>query len=1093
MKQNFSAVRSVIGLAWRCSLAWWPQVFALAVSSGIIVATISGALGVGDAMERGLLKVALSRLGEIDTAVLSNRPFRKQLARELADCIEAETVVPALVMEVSVEVPATAQRGRVTSRATLLACDQLSSLGFKHSPQLALNEVSVNASLSEVLGIKAGEPVILRVVDRPAIPGDSPLGRRTLETRSRRLDVKTILPKESLGDFSIQPTQVTGGLVVASLSDMQSILRKNITANVLFCIAKTRQQDSRNDSLLQQVKGCLRPTLSDYGLSLTVSSNRADESTTLRLVSKQLLLDRDIDQVAQQLFEPLGGHRSFVFLANSLRPQNSKSMIPYSTVVGLDTVDHPLGRLVGEDAEPLELPGYGEIIIDQWMADDLAAQGTPVSIGDTIEVATFLPETLHGRVEEQVTALRISGIAAMKGVAIAREMVPEVEGITDEKSIADWDPPFPFNEGIVRVTPPNDQDDRYWQEYGASPKAFVSLGTARDIAGSRFGETTAWHVPFGETVDRDKLEKVFAELLAEQTPGFRVVPLSRRAVTAARGSTPFGGLFIGLSSVVVIAGLILEWLLFRLIVIAHHRDAGVLLALGWPDFRLSRLLLCVGGIAILGGVLLGAVVAPIWSITLLEWLGHSWNEAVAAGSQQIFVAAYPRLSSMWPGMVCAAGISLAAVWWAAHRASRSTPLRLLRDSDTHYMQSTTCRYGVIRSIGQLAYRSIFFKRSRSFAVIFIVALAEFLVVVVSAFSLKLSDQPDGLHSPTGGWTHIASFGEPNGIDIENPDTVASLGLSEDEQAVLKACVTERIRSNGGDDASCTNLYAATRPRVLGVSPSFIERGGFRFVSHASLSPDMTSPWSLLNEELEQEECIPVILDQATAQWGLKLGGVGSVFPYLNEHGDPAHMMKIVGLLETGLLQGAMITSEENFVRIFPDRSGYSMALVDASALSAQDQGVVSPAIATAWADAGVSVEMAIDRLRSLYAVQNTFLSGFQILGSLGLLLGTFGVAAVQLQGVLERRGAMALLRSIGFTVGRLRGLIVRETVLLVGSGLGLGGISALLVLSPLLYNGQANVPWAWLVLTAFLTLFAAALTGFFAACERVIPIRPPSE
>ena len=170
-----------------------------------------------------------------------------------------------------------------------------------------------------------------------------------------------------------------------------------------------------------------------------------------------------------------------------------------------------------------------------------------------------------------------------------------------------------------------------------------------------------------------------------------------------------------------------------------------------------------------------------------------------------------------------------------------------------------------------------------------------------------------------------------------------------------------------------------------------------------------------------------------------------------------------------------------------------MALVDASALSAQDQGVVSPAIATAWADAGVSVEMAIDRLRSLYAVQNTFLSGFQILGSLGLLLGTFGVAAVQLQGVLERRGAMALLRSIGFTVGRLRGLIVRETVLLVGSGLGLGGISALLVLSPLLYNGQANVPWAWLVLTAFLTLFAAALTGFFAACETVIPIRPPSE
>ncbi|MEO1993222.1 MAG: ABC transporter permease, partial [Pirellulales bacterium] len=862
MKKHARAVRSVLGLAWRFSYAWWPHVFALAVSSGIVVATIAGALGVGDAMQRGLLEIALSRLGDIDTAVVASRPFRNRLARELAECVEAEAVVPAMIMEVSVEAPATEQRSRAISRATLLASDQLSSLGFGYSPRLTSNAVSINSSLSEMLGIKSGEPVILRMVDRSAIPGDSSLGRRTLATKSRRLRVQTILPKKSLGDFSIHPTQVTGGLVVASLAEVQSLLRKNNITNVMFCTANKTEREYAlgNDSVFQQVKKCLTPKLSDYGLSLVRASNGANGPTTIRLVSEQLLLDRDVDQVAEKLLRPLGGQRSFVFLANVLSPKNSKSMIPYSTVVGINTVVHPVGSLVGDGGEPLELPSDGEIVIDRWMADDLAAQGTPVGTGDIIEVTTFRPETLHGRVEEQVTTLRITGIAAMQGAAVAREIVPEVDGITDEKSIADWDPPFPFDESLVRATPPNDQDEQYWKEFGASPKAFVSLGTAREIAASRFGETTAWHLPADQPVDLEKLENAFAQSLAEKKPGFQVVPLARRAVAAARGSTPFGGLFIGLSSVVVIAGLVLEWLLFGLIVKAHYRDAGVLLALGWPEPRLSRLLLYVGGIAILGGVLLGTLVAPIWSITLIEWLGRSWNAAVAAGSQQIFFAAYPRLSAMWPGIVCAAAISFAAIWWAAHRASGVVPLRLLRDGDTRPWLSRTFRYRVIRSIGELACRSIYFRRSRSFAVIFIVALAEFLIVVVSAFSLKLSDQPDDRQSPTGGWTYVASFGEPNGISTGNPDALASLGLSTEEQIVLDACVIERIRSNGGDDASCTNLYATTRPRVLGVSPTFIKRGGFRFVSHASLSPGTTSPWALLNAEVEQGECIPVVLD-----------------------------------------------------------------------------------------------------------------------------------------------------------------------------------------------------------------------------------------
>jgi acetyl-CoA carboxylase carboxyltransferase component len=37
------------------------------------------------------------------------------------------------------------------------------------------------------------------------------------------------------------------------------------------------------------------------------------------------------------------------------------------------------------------------------------------------------------------------------------------------------------------------------------------------------------------------------------------------------------------------------------------------------------------------------------------------------------------------------------------------------------------------------------------------------------------------------------------------------------------------------------------------------------------------------------------------------------------------------------------------------------------------------------------------------AVQNSYISAFQSLGALGLVLGTFGIAAVQLRSIFERR------------------------------------------------------------------------------------------
>jgi predicted lysophospholipase L1 biosynthesis ABC-type transport system permease subunit len=204
-------------------------------------------------------------------------------------------------------------------------------------------------------------------------------------------------------------------------------------------------------------------------------------------------------------------------------------------------------------------------------------------------------------------------------------------------------------------------------------------------------------------------------------------------------------------------------------------------------------------------------------------------------------------------------------------------------------------------------------------------------------------------------------------------------------------------------------------------------------------------------------------------------------------------LEVVGLLEPGILQGAVIVAERNFTRLEPRQSGYSMALVDAAAMDPPSRAIVTRAIASAWAEAGVSVQRADDRLRSLFAVQNTFLFGFQMLGSLGLLLGTLGVAAVQMQGVFERIGPFAVLRAMGFTLARVRRLILFETLFLVGAGLAVGAAAGCLALVPLIVSGRAAVPWAWLAASALSTVAASAVAGLVAARGSLIPIRPAGE
>jgi ABC-type antimicrobial peptide transport system permease subunit len=111
-------------------------------------------------------------------------------------------------------------------------------------------------------------------------------------------------------------------------------------------------------------------------------------------------------------------------------------------------------------------------------------------------------------------------------------------------------------------------------------------------------------------------------------------------------------------------------------------------------------------------------------------------------------------------------------------------------------------------------------------------------------------------------------------------------------------------------------------------------------------------------------------------------------------------------------------------------------------------------------------------------VKNTYLSTFQTLGSLGLMLGTIGLAVVLLRNLVERRAELALLAAIGFGRGSRLRLVLAENAFLLLVGLLVGAGCAIVGVSPGIISGGRTINFAALgaTLGAVLLIGLGALT-----------------
>ncbi|MBW7905744.1 MAG: ABC transporter permease [Phycisphaerae bacterium] len=1110
-------------IVWRSLTHYWRTNLATALGVAVGAAALTGALLVGDSMRGSLRDMALRRLGRVECGVLATRFVPENLVERVeAACAGRARAVPLIWMTGSASNP---ESGALAHQVQVYGVEQRFELTRESTddvPRPASLDVVLSAALAEELSARLGDDVLIRVPQPADVARESLMGRRDLATTGLRLTVRGISPRRSAGGFGLTPSAQAPRSAFVELAALQRALGQRGRVNTVLVTGVGAGEPRRVEA--REVESALGKLLTarDAGLRL-----REDEQVGyLALESDAILIDEGVEEAARQSATRLGLQADgvLVHLANRIETVgDAPAGIPYSTVAGIERPEE-LRLLDGAQASGL---ADGEILLNEWAARELrAGKGQRVRL-------VYYAMGEQGRLLTRAAEFTVAGVVALAGVAADPGLAPAYPGVTDAARMSDWNPPFPIDLGAIRP-----QDEAYWDAHRATPKAFVRLDEAQRLWADRperYGRLTSLRLvsaaPSRHSLAlADAFERELMDRLGAAAIGLGVQPLRDQALAASRGSTDFGGLFIGFSLFLIVSSAMLVALLFRLGVERRSAQLGVLLSTGHTRRCVTRMLMQEGLSVSAIGAAIGLPAAALYAAAMLHGLRTWWSAAVGAPEIMLHLS----WRTFVVGYAATLAVSAIAIWLATRRIAATPPAALLAGATgtpeareqrgpgartptlawvTTVAAASVAAIGAFGGISQaagffgggalmvvaglawlrvgldcrgrraidrptawavlrLGMRNVRRQAGRSMLTAGLMGSATFLIVALSAFQIDAGRGAGDIRGSSGGFSLIAESAAPLLFDLNTADGREALGIAEDTRAALDRARVYALRLRGGDEASCLNLYQPREPRIAGATSALIERGGFAMAAVSRRwGPAGDNPWRLLNAELPGGE-IPVIGDEAAVRWQLKRG-LDEVLVVRNERGAEVGL-RFVALLSGSLLQSELVISEAHFTRLFPSVEGYRLFLVQADSRAAERLPAL---LERDLAAHGFDVTPAGERLRAFSVVQNTYLSAFQALGGLGLVLGTVGLAAVLLRGVWERRGELALLRALGYSRRALGAMIMAENLLLVSVGLALGALPALAAILPVLAGRGGAVPWATIALTIAGVFAAAAVSG----------------
>ncbi len=504
----------------------WKLNLAVALAAASATTVLTGALLVGDSVRGSLKDLVLDRLGSIQEMLISDHYFRAQLVVELNDKLSQgsygyDAAAGVILLPQTSAETANSETKRRANQVLLLGGDAAfwnlfpsTSTGGFQAP--VGEQVMINQALADDLQVAVGDRITLRLPSADQIPADSVLARKTDLVRSMpQLEVVAILPNEGAGRFSLRPNQSLPRNAYVDLERIQRSVQQDQKLNAILVGSANPRPLTVEQS--QKLRDALSPTLEDYGLGWNrVHLTWRDETIYdwYQLTSQRMMLPDEVLLRARAITEIIelkgtsankleggDGEEFLTYMANRIEKVDPATgnvvepLVPYSTITGVeDGYLRSVGAGTASAAESnpaSPVLAEDEIALNQWTAERLNA-----SIGDTIRIAYFDPETTHGEAVELSHDFRLAMIAPLTApktpyqsgepaefdqrpsVLNDPDLTPTVEGITDQDSIDDWDPPFPYNSRLIQA-----EDETYWDDYRTTPKAFGALGRRAALVG----------------------------------------------------------------------------------------------------------------------------------------------------------------------------------------------------------------------------------------------------------------------------------------------------------------------------------------------------------------------------------------------------------------------------------------------------------------------------------------------------------------------------------------------------------------------------------------------------------------------------------
>ena len=1077
---------------------YWRTHVAVIAGVATAVAVLAGALLVGDSVRGSLRDLVLQRLGHTDDVVVSANFFREAMA-------QAVGAHPDFTSQFRAVAPLVMVKGFVTDQESGRRAGQVLVYGVDERfwrfhdaaavPAIADREAYVSPALAREIGAATDRAILVRVQRPSDIPLDSLHGRKDNVGRTMRLTVREVLPASRLGEFALDATQGDVRAVFMPLARLQAELEVGARVNALLV---------RRGGMSGDLAAIVREAaaLEDVGITLTVG----DDGRTIVVGSTAGLLEpRHVEAIEQAM--GAGGIRGqpvFTYLANTIRAGDRE--IPYSLVTATN-LDGLAARPPRNTTDP------NDILLTEWAARDLQ-----VAPGDRVSLEYYL-WTDGGQLVTRSADFRLAGVVPTG--AGSRDLVPTFPGMSDAPSLEDWDPPFPID--LSRIRP---VDEQYWDDYRTTPKAFVAYETGRGLWRSRYGAMTSIRVPAVDAETAARERSALATRLRESVDplalGLMVRAVRDEGMSASRGATDFGQYFLYFSFFLVVSALLLVSLFFKLGIEQRAREVGLLRAVGFDTAAVRRLFLGEGLVLAGLGSALGLLGAVGYAWLIMTALGTWWVDAVGTTALSLHVSATSLLAGAGGGLlatvVCiwwtlrslrrvsersllagqvsladdgpptttrrnprlAAAIALAAVGAglvAGSAAGAVPPAGAFFGAGASLLAACLClfawalrrhpRHAVAghgwRPVSRLGIRNATYRPGRSVLSAAVIASATFLLIAVDAF------RRDGAHATADPKSGIGGYQ----LFVETELPVAyDPATSTDDPLNLAAAVGpakwEAFRLLPGDDASCLNLYAPANPRIVSPRDEFLRAGRFDFQgSIAATDAERENPWLLLLRA-EPDGAIPVIADANSMTYVLHRALGDDIV--ITRDGREIRL-RLVAALRDSLFQSELVMGRANFQSLFPDQEGHRVFLLD----TPPDRTNAAVAgVEDALAEYGADAMPAAERLAAFHRVENTYLSTFQTLGGLGLLLGTVGLATVLLRNALERRKELALLGAVGFRRGHFGTMVLAENLVLLAVGLLAGAAAASLAIAPAVVARGGRWP---LTSGGLLLLFAVFVAG----------------